>query len=322
MIKSFVTGIVGFVGSHLAEHLLSKGEEVHGLKRWRSPLDNVNHILPKIHLHDGDLLEIKSLVDILNKVKPDYIYHLAAMSYVPHSFVAPALTLETNVIGTVNLYEAIKYVGIDPMIHFCGSSESYGQVTKEDLPIKETQALNPSSPYGVSKAAADLASLSYFKTHKLKIVRTRAFTHSGARRNEKFVIPAFAKQIAEIEAGIKEEPNINVGNLDSIRTFLDVRDIVEAYYLTLRKCTPGEVYNIAGNATMKIREMLYKLLDMAEVRGLTITEKESLMRPSDVTLQVPDISKFKKATKWEPTIPFDKTLQDVLDFWRKKVRKL
>ena len=322
MIKSFITGVVGFVGSHLAEHLLSKGEEVHGLKRWRSPLDNVEHILSKIHLHDGDLLEIKSLVDILKKVKPDFIYHLAAMSYVPHSFIAPALTLETNVIGTVNLYEAIKYVGIDPMIHFCGSSECYGQVTKEDLPIKETQALNPSSPYGVSKAAADLASLSYFKTHKLKIIRTRAFTHSGIRRNEKFVIPAFAKQIAEIEIGIKKEPVIYVGNLESTRTFMDVKDMVAAYYLALRKCIPGEAYNIAGNATMTIGNMLNMLIGMSgDWKKITIEQKESLMRPSDVTLQVSDVSKFKKATKWKPVIPFDETLRGVFDFWQKKVRK-
>jgi GDP-mannose 4,6-dehydratase len=322
MIKSFITGICGFVGSHLAEYLLSKDEEVHGLKRWRSPLDNINHILPKIHLYDGDLLELKSLIDILKKVKPDYIYHLAAQSYVPHSFAAPNQTLEVNVIGTVNLYEAIKYANIDPVIHFCGSSEAYGQVEEKDLPIKETQAFNPASPYGVSKAAGDLASLSYYKTHKLKIIRSRAFTHTGPRRGEVFVVSAFAKQITQIEAGIKKQPIIEVGNLSSVRTFLDVRDIVEAYYLLVREGAHGEAYNIAGDFTMTVGDMLKRLIEYSGCSDyIKIETKENLLRPTDVILQVPDVTKFRKATEWYPSYAFDTTLIDTLDYWRKKIRR-
>lgn len=322
MLKSFITGICGFCGSHLAEYLLSKDEEVHGLKRWRSPLDNINHILPKLHLHDGDLLELKSLVSILKKVKPDFIFHLAAQSYVPHSFIAPNQTLEVNVIGTVNLYEAIKLAGIDPVIHFCGSSESYGQVEEKDLPIKETQAFNPASPYGVSKAAADLSSLSYYKTHNLKIIRSRAFTHTGPRRSEVFVVSAFAKQIAQIEAGIKKQSIIEVGNLSSVRTFLDVRDIVEAYYLLVRKGAYGEAYNIAGEFTMTVGDMLKRLIEYSGFNeGIIIKVNKDLLRPTDVTLQVPDITKFRKATEWYPAYAFDTTLIDTLDYWRKKVRR-
>jgi len=671
--RSLLTGVSGFVGSHLAEYLLSQGEEVHGIKRWRSPLKNISHILPKITLHEADLLEKDSLTKVIKEVKPDFIYHLAAQSYVPYSFTAPDLTMAVNAGGTQNLYEAIIQSKVKSIkrIHFVSSSEVYGQVSKQDVPIKETQAFNPQSPYGASKASADTISKMFFDVYGLPIIRTRAFTHSvskwtpvilrdsisglidikyiseirqkqktggylsgkmldndtqiwdmtrhnlevwndrcwtkikhlschpiknnklleiscrqgvvdatdnhsiinnknepiqasslknkdkikitklpkvektiipeelawlyglfvaegtvtngklkisnknidllkkckriflqylaidstidfyekesiytlrirkpfeiskrfykdcyasdknkkipqivlnakkeikvaflegyncgdgdnnnnvcskfyrfktkspilalglccfietvlnvkykihvehrkdnryfeiralsqtnysgsehkkaknknhflkpdneivkitqlkysdevwdfetenhwfhagiggnivhntGPRRGEVFVVSAFAKQIAEIEVGKKKEPTIEVGNLESIRTFMDVRDIVKIYYELIRKGKPGEAYNIGGNTTMTIGGMLNKLLLLSDISIIPV-EKRNLLRKADVTLQIPDLTKLNKLITFDPSISFEKTLSDILEYWRKEVRK-
>jgi len=319
--KVLITGITGMVGSHLADYILANqpGVEVHGLIRWRSPLDNVQHIHEKISLHQADLRDLNSLIVLLDKVKPDWIFHLAAQSYVTVSFTAPADTLHTNIIGTTNLLDALRILKLDPKIHICSSSEVYGQVTKEEFPIKETNPFRPASPYAVSKVGEDMIALQYFLSYNLKTVRTRMFTHTGARRGDVFAESAFAKQIAEIEAGVRSNP-IKVGNLDSVRTFADVRDAVRAYWLLLEKCPPGEVYNIGGNRTMTVGEMLDILKGIAKCR----IEHEvdlALLRPSDVTLQIPDTSKFRKATGWEPEIPLDVTLRDLLDYHRYRIQK-
>jgi len=316
--KCLITGITGFVGSHLAEYLLTLDNvEVYGLKRWRSPLDNIKHILNKITLVDGDLKDAKSIYSIIKEIKPDKIFHLAAQSYVPTSFNAPADTIDTNVIGTINLLEAVKQAKINPIIHICSSSEVYGQVTEDEVPITEENQLRPQSPYAVSKVGEDLVSYQYFKSYNLKTIRTRAFTHTGPRRGEVFVVSAFAKQIAEIEKGLKE-PVMRVGNLDSVRTFLDVRDIVKAYWLVTEKGIPGDVYIVGGETTMTIKEMLDKLLSMTE-KEIKVEVDKKLLRPSDVTLQIPDCTKLKQTTGWKQEIPFDKTLKDTLDYWRETV---
>ena len=317
--KTLLSGITGFVGSHLAELLLWKGEEVFGIKRWRSPLDNISHILKDITLFDADLLEPNALNKVIARVKPDYIYHLAAMSYVPYSFSNPIQTLQVNGIGTTNLYEAVRGAKIDPVILCCSSSEVYGQVKKEDLPIKENQRFNPSSPYGVGKTTADLISQLYWKLYKLKIIITRAFSHTGPRRGEKFVVSAFAKQIAEIEKGLKE-PVLKVGNLDSVRTFMDVRDTVKAYWLLLKQGQPGEIYNIGGRVTITIKEMLERLFDMSSIKNnIDVVVDENLLRIKDVTLQIPDCTKLHKTIDWKPSIPFSETLHDTLQYWRQRV---
>ncbi len=313
-----ITGITGFVGSHLAEFLLKKGGyEIYGLKRWRSPLNNIQEIKDQVNLVDGDLRDGKSMSRIISDISPDRIFHLAAQSYVPTSFTAPTDTIETNVNGTINLLEAVMAAKINPKIHICSSSEVYGQVTEDELPIKETNAFRPQSPYAVSKVGEDLISFQYFKSYGLQTIMSRAFTHTGPRRGSVFVVSAFAKQIAEIEAG-KKEPILNVGNLESVRTFLDVRDIVGAYDLLIEKCEPGQAYNIGGNASMKIGEMLDKLLQMSD-KQIEVRVDPKLLRSSDVTLQIPDVSKFKQATGWEPKIPFEKTLKDTLDYWRENI---
>ncbi len=317
--RILITGITGMVGSHLAEYILVShpGVEVHGLIRWRSPLDNIRQILPQIHLHYAELRDLNSLIVLLNKVKPEKIFHLAAQSFVTTSFDAPADTLHTNVIGTTNLLDAVRVTGIDPTIHICSSSEVYGQVTAEELPIKENNPFRPASPYAVSKTGEDMISLQYFLSYGIKTIRTRMFTHTGPRRGDGFAESAFAKQIAEIEAGIKTD-SVKVGNLDSVRTFADVRDAVKAYWLLLEKCTPGEVYNIGGDRTMTIGDMLEMMKGMATC-PINHEVDPGLLRPSDVTLQIPDISKFQNATGWKPEIFVEQTFQDLLDYQRNRV---
>ena len=237
--RVLITGITGMVGSHLAEYILSAfpGVEVHGLVRWRSPLDNIRDVQPALTLHYAELRDLNSLIALFRKIKPDRIFHLAAQSYVTTSFDAPADTLQTNTIGTLNLLDAVRISGIDPRIHICSSSEVYGQVAADEVPIRESNAFRQASPYAVSKVGEDMIALQYFLSYGLKTVRTRMFTHTGPRRGDIFAESAFAKQVAEIEAGQRQNP-MRVGNLESVRTFADVRDAVRAYWLLLEKCPP------------------------------------------------------------------------------------
>ena len=300
----------------MAEYVLANHSdwEVHGGTRWRSNLENIAHLGSKVTLHDLELRDSKSCEDVINLINPDKIFHLAAQSYVVSSYDAPKDTIETNVIGTLNLLEAVRKSKTDPVIHICSSSEVYGQVKQDELPIKETNQLRPSSPYAVSKVGQDRLSYQYYDSYGLKTIITRAFTHTGPRRGEVFAESTFAKQIANIESK-KQDPIVNVGNLDSVRTFLDVRDIVSAYWLCTEKCDYGEAYNIGGNTTMSIGEMLDMMITMSTEK-ISVKVDPKRIRPSDVTLQIPDISKFVNKTNWSPTIQIEKTFRDLLDYWR------
>ncbi len=319
--KVLITGISGFVGSHLAEYILGnqKGASVVGIVRWRSPKDNIINILPQIMLEYGDLTDGYSVKKILLKHKPDVIFHLAAQSYVDFSFNAPISTLETNVIGTANILESIRELkvsnGYNPIVHICSSSEVYGQVEKKEIPIKETNPLRPASPYAVSKVAEDMLGLQYWLSWKIKTIRTRLFTHTGPKRGEVFAESSFAKQIAAIENGY-QKPEVLVGNLESIRTFMDVRDAVRAYWLLVNKCEPGEVYNIGGMETMTVGDMLNILINKSTKKNIRVKVDPKKLRPSDVTLQIPSVAKFKKVTGWSPKIKFEQTLLDILNYWR------
>lgn len=319
--KALITGITGFVGSHLADYLLTKqtGVEVLGLARWRAPADNIRHIMDKITLCHGDLTDYASLKRILSEHRPDIIFHLAAQSYVDYSYLAPAATLEANVIGSCNLLEAVKDLklssGYDPVIHICSSSEVYGQVRENEVPITEDNPFRPASPYAVSKVAEDMLGFQYWLSWKVRTVRTRMFTHTGPRRGQVFVTSNFSKQIAAIEMGL-QPPVVKVGNLHSLRTFLDVRDAVRAYWLLVTKCPAGEVYNIGGVETMTVGEMLNKLLSLSKVKGIKVEVDPKRLRPSDVTRQIPSTEKFFKVTLWRPTIKFDETLEALLNYWR------
>ena len=324
--KVLITGITGFVGSHLADYILANFSEVQilGLARWRSPKDNIKHVLDKITLEFGDLLDLPSLKTVLSRQKPDVIFHLAAQSYVPFSFSSPVVTLNTNIIGTCNLLEAVRELKFasdyDPIIHICSSSEVYGQVRENEVPIRENNPFRPASPYAVSKVAEDMLAFQYWLSWKVKTIRTRMFTHTGPRRGEVFATSTFAKQIASIEARLAP-PVVKVGNLDSVRTFLDARDAVKAYWMLVNKCPPGEVYNIGGVETMTVGDMLNRLLKLSKVKNITVEVDPSRLRPSDVTLQIPCIDKFVAATGWKPETKFDETLEDLLDYWRDYFKK-
>lgn len=315
--KALITGIAGFVGSHMAELLLSQGVEVYGLCRPRSKTDHISGIIEKLHLEDADLLDSHSLYSTISRIKPDMIFHLAAQSFVPTSWVSPSVTLEVNIVGSSNLFEAVRMAGIDPVIQIAGSSEEYGLVHPDELPIKETNPLRPLSPYAVSKLAMDYLGYQYFQSYKIRIMRTRGFNHTGPRRGETFAESNFARQIAMIEKG-KLEPIIHVGNLEASRDYTDVRDMVKAYMLAVEKCEPGESYNICTGKAIKIGDMLNLLLSFSKLT-VDIKQDPLRMRPSDVPVLLGDNSKFIAQTGWKPEIPFEKTMEDLLNYWRARV---
>lgn len=315
--KALITGITGFVGSHLAEYLIKEKVEVHGASRWRSKTDNIDHLRDQINLIDADLLDAHSLYSIIDKIRPDFIFHLAAQSYVMTSWASPANTMEINLTGAVNLFEAVKKTGHDSVIQIACSSEEYGKVYPDEIPIKETNPLRPLSPYAVSKIAMDYLGYQYYESYGLKIIRTRGFNHTGPRRGDVFAESTFAKQIAEIEKN-KREPIVYVGNLDAERDYTDVRDMVRGYYLAVLKGKPGEVYNICTGKAWKISKVLDYLLSLSKSK-IKIAIDPLRIRPSDVPILIGDNSKFVKQTNWEPKIEFTKTLEDLLNYWRERV---
>jgi GDP-4-dehydro-6-deoxy-D-mannose reductase len=314
-----ITGITGFVGSYLAEYFLSEVPEakIFGTMRWRSRTENLNHLREKIHLIECDLKDYSSVKNALEESKPDFIFHLAAQSFVATSFHAPQDTLTTNIVSQLNIFEAVRALKISPVIQIAGSSEEYGLVKENELPIKEENPLRPLSPYAVSKVAQDLLAFQYFQSYKLHVVRTRAFNHSGPRRGHVFVEANFSKQMAEIEKGLRP-PILKVGNLSAVRDYTDVRDIVKAYWLAATKGEPGEVYNICsgkGYAISQIVDMLKKFVKV----DIRIEQDPARMRPSDVPILIGDCTKFHEKTGWKPEIHFEKTLKDILDYWRERI---
>jgi len=317
-VKALITGITGFKGSHLADLLLREGVEVYGTVRWRARMDNIAHLEGQIKLLPADLRDGFSMRNAIEKVRPDWLFHLAAQSFVPESWKAPHETLYTNAIGTLNVLEAVRQVGCDTTIHVAGSSEEYGLVHPEEIPIKETNPLRPMSPYGVSKVTADLLSQQYHYSYKLKVMVSRSFNTEGPRRGEVFVTSFYAKRIAEILKG-KRKPILELGNMEAARDFSDVRDIVRAFVLLVQKGQPGDVYNICSGKSWKIQQVVDYLVRTSGVRVDYVVD-ESLMRPSDVPLLLGDCSKFAVTTGWSPTIPFETTLSDLLDYWKERTQ--
>ena len=315
MRRVLVTGVTGFAGSHLVDYMLTRNDcEIFGIQRWRSRTENIEHFTGKITLLECDLRDATSTFDTIAKVKPDWIFHLAAQSFVPTSWIAPTESLTTNVLAQVNIFEAVRRLGLKCRIQLACSSEEYGMVLPDEVPIKETNPLRPLSPYAVSKVAQDMLGYQYWMSWKVDSVRTRGFNHEGPRRGPVFVASDFAKQIADIERG-KKAPVLSVGNLEAKRDFTDVRDMVKAYWLALEKCAPGEVYNICRGKCWSIRETLDLLLGMTKAK-IEVKQDPARLRPSDVQILLGDNSKFVAATGWQPTIPFEQTLADMLDYWR------
>ena len=329
MTKALITGITGMVGSHLADYLLDNTDwEIHGMTRWADSTKNIDHLAKRINdhdrifLHNADLNDFASLISLVNKVKPNFIFHLAAQSYPKTSFDSPLETLQTNIIGTCSLLEAVRVSKMDPsdvIIHVCASSEVFGRVPRDKLPIHEDVNFHPASPYAISKVGTDLVGRFYAEAYGMKVMTTRMFTHTGPRRGDVFAESSFAKQIALIEAG-KIPPVLKVGNLDSLRTWSDVRDAVRAYHLLVTENpVSGEYYNIGGSYTCTVREMLDYLLSISTAKDIRVEIDPERLRPIDADLQIPDTSKFKKHTGWEPRIKFETTMNDLLNYWRDRV---
>ena len=334
---ALITGVTGMVGSHLTDFLLANTDwKIVGVCRWRSPLDNVSHLLDRVNKKDrvffeyADLNDEISLMTVVQKTKPDYIFHLAAQSYPLTSFTAPLDTLNTNILGTCRLLEAIRSAmeadsAYKPVIHVCASSEVFGKIPAEKKPdtgIHEECPFHPASPYAISKVGTDLLGRYYAEAYGMTVMTTRMFTHTGPRRGDVFHESTFAKQIAMIEAGLIE-PKLKVGNLKSLRTYADVRDAVRAYYMLVTvNPTAGAYYNIGGSYTCEVGDTLHTLLSYSDMASQieVVTDPERL-RPIDADLQVPDCRKFKQHTGWEPEIPFEKTMHDLLDYWRERVKK-
>jgi len=327
-IRALITGITGMVGSHLSDFLLEKTDwDIYGMCRWRSPLDNVQHLLARankkdrLYFIDGDLNDYVSLQNAVEISRPDYVFHLAAQSYPTTSFTSPIQTLDTNILGTARLLESLRWAkDVDPVIHVCASSEVFGRVSRENLPIHEEIPFHPASPYAISKVGTDLLGRFYAEAYGQKVMTTRMFTHTGPRRGDVFAESTFAKQIAMIEEGIIP-PVVKTGNLNSLRTWSDVRDAVRAYYLLVTvNPVPGEYYNIGGTFSCTVGEMLDHLLSLSFRKDIRVEAEQSRLRALDADLQVPDTTKFKEHTGWKPDIPFEKTMLDLLDYWRKRVK--
>ena len=314
--KVLITGIAGSGGSYLAEYICKHhpNVEVHGLAYSRSTRRNLLEVESKVTNHEADLMDFGSVFAVLEKVRPDAIFHLAAFANVKASFITPNTFLSNNILGTSNLFEAVRLARLDPVIQLCSTSEVYGQVDPKYIPIKEDTPLMPASPYAVSKVAQDFLGWTYFTSYKMRIIRTRMFTYLNPRRTDLFA-SSFAKQVAWIERGLQKE--LAHGNLDSVRTIIDMRDAMKAYWYTVLHCHPGEVYNIGGTTTMTVGEFLEKLISMSNTTIPTRCDP-SRLRPADVTLQVPCVDKFINESGWKPDHSFEDSIAHLLEYWREK----
>ena len=339
--RVLITGITGFAGSHLAEYLHSlDGVEVYGTHRWRSRLDNLNELAvagdlnivepgasdpkvisrafkaDKVNLIASDISDFVSMQTLIGAVQPDRIFHLAAQSHVPTSWNSPAETLHLNIVGQVNIFEAMRINGNDALIQIAGSSEEYGLVHEDEVPMTEQNPLRPLSPYAVSKVAQDKLAYQYFMSYGTKAIVTRGFNHCGPRQTEHFIVATLAKQIAYIEAGL-QEPVLRHGDLSSKRDLTDVRDMVRAYWSLLDYGQPGDVYNIGSGSTRVVQDVLDGYLALTTAK-IDVQEDPARMRPSDVKILWADDTKFRAISDWQPQIPFEQTLRDTLDYWRNR----
>jgi len=316
--RILITGITGFVGSHFAEYALERGFQVFGSIRWRSKMEHMEQLRNRVTLIESDLRDLLSVRTVLDQAQPDYVIHLAAQSFVHASWQTPVETFYTNVVSQMNLFEAMRQLGSSARFLVIGSSEEYGLVEPDELPIRETNPLRPLSPYAVSKVAQDLMGWQYFKSYGMHVLRSRAFNHTGPRRGDAFAESNFAKQIAEMEAGLRE-PVVHVGDLKPTRDFSDVRDIVRGYWLLLERGTPGEVYNLCSGLEWSIERILNFLIEKSTLQQIEIRQDPARLRPSDVPVLRGSRQKVESALGWRTTIPLEQTLSDLLEYWRRRI---
>lgn len=317
LLRALITGVAGFAGSHLAEFLLQETDwEVWGTVHHTD--HNVTHLRDQLHLRRVDLRQPDAAIQLIRDAQPDRVYHLAGQSYVPASWDDPWQTFEINVRSQINLLEAIRVAELTPRVLIVASDQEYGVITPDDLPIDEETPLRPASPYAVSKVAQDMLGLQYHLNYDLWVVRVRPFNHIGPRQRSEFVAPAFARQLAEIEAGLRL-PVVRVGNLDARRDFTDVRDMVRAYHLALERGEAGQVYNVGAGQSHSIRELLDILLNLSSAQ-VAVEQDSARMRPSDVPEVICDAARFCAQTGWAPQVPFHESLRSVLNYWRQRVQ--
>jgi len=315
--KAIITGVAGFAGSYLAEKLLSEGLEIYGLLAPPEKTDNIAQISRQIHLDRFDLTNRAKMAAYVKKIKPDYIFHLAAMASVGQSLRFERLTYEVNIFGTLNLLEAAMPARNLRKFLLVGSADSYGIIKPKGKIIKETDPFQPVSPYGISKAAAEYLAGYYLHQYHIPVVIARSFNHTGPRQSDNFAIPSFCRQIAEIEHGLRK-PQMAVGDLSARRDLSDVRDIVEGYFLLVQKGKPGEVYHLCSGRTVSIKSVLEKLLRMSKIKIRKVID-ENRLRKSDIPVLKGDNRKAVRELDWKPLYSLEKTLKDTLDYWREKV---
>ena len=315
--RALITGITGFAGGHLAQILLDRGDELFGVARDEG--FGLAHLSQDITPVISDLQSPDVVNRLLNDVQPDAIYHLAGQAFVPTAWADPWSTLENNIRPQLNILQAMVKQKSKARLLIVASNQVYGPVTADQLPVNEETPLRPDNPYGVSKVAQDILGLQYFLSHGIDVLRVRAFNHIGPRQNPVFVSASFARQIAQIEAGLTE-PVIRVGNLEAKRDFTDVIDVMRAYTLLVDYGEPGEAYNVGTGRAYSIRYLLDVLLSYTH-QEIKIEQDETRMRPSDISVIYADNSKLRSTTGWEPTITFEDSLKHVLDYWREEVKK-
>lgn len=316
--KSLITGIDGFVGSHLASLLTGRGDEVAGTFNYDPNLQLLGDLAKKVKTFYLDVRDRERTTFVLEQFRPDRVFHLAAIAFVPVSFENPHLVFEVNLFGTINLYDCLRRLGLNPKTLFVGTAEVYGSVGREDLPLNETHRTAPTNPYAVSKLAAEMMSAQYARHYGMELVCVRPFNHTGPAQSPKFVCADFARQIAEIEAG-RREPVMRVGNLEARRDFSDVRDMVRAYLLAMEQCPgDGTAYNIGSGRSHSIQKILDTLLGMSTTR-IKVEQDPDRMRPSDTPDIYGDCAKFRSATGWRPEHSLKETLAATLDYWRRNV---
>ncbi|MBI5245413.1 MAG: GDP-mannose 4,6-dehydratase [Elusimicrobia bacterium] len=322
MNKVLITGITGFVGSHLGDLCLEKGVELFGFRRYHlSNMRNVHHLEDRIRWRDCDMLDMKSVLKAIDAIRPDVVFHMASQSFVSPSWDHPQVYMDANYKMTVNLFEACLHADINPRIHIPGSGEEHGEIEESELPITPSTVLRPVNPYAVSKIAQDLIGYVYFRSYGLNVIRTRAFNHEGPRRDRVFGVPWYAYQIARIEGGL-QPPVVKVGHIEDRRNFTHIRDMVEAYWLAVEKCPPGELFLIGSEEESHIhtfKESLEMLIAMAKTRGIRYEIDPQYVRPTQVPRLICDASKFAAMTGWKPKISFERILADTLEYWRGEI---
>jgi GDP-4-dehydro-6-deoxy-D-mannose reductase len=315
---ALITGIGGFVGSHLSECLIEAGLTVQGIIRPSTALANISHLITRVKLHACDVRSLQDTAELLKKTKPDLVFHLAAISSVPEGERNQELVLQTNLMGTLNILEAVRRESPAARFILISSPEVYGRVNSEDNPVKEDQPVRPIHQYGVSKALAEQVTLFYHLTWGLSVVLLRPFNHIGPRQADSFVCSDFSRQVALIDLG-RTEPVIRVGDLSPVRDFTDVRDVVRAYLLAAETCTPGRPYHIASGTGVRIKEILTTILSFTDIR-VDVRQDPTRLRQVEIPVIIGDASRLVNETGWKRRYSLSRSLQDTFQYWKERAR--